>query len=87
MYVNNITNLWQLVTLTTYVKKILCNQILQRSLLLKTLYTVYRANDEGSILKTSAFQIFHGGNSTFISSFDKTKVLFHSPNDATPQFL
>ena len=25
------------------------------------------------MLETSAFQIFHGGNSTFISLFDKTK--------------
>ena len=31
-------------------------------------------------LKKSAFQIFHGGNSTFVNSFDKTKFhtsLFH----------
>ena len=28
------------------------------------------------MLKTSAFQIFHGGNSTFINSFDKTKFSF-----------
>ena len=31
--------------------------------------------DEGLTLETSAFQIFHGGNSTFINSFDKTKFL------------
>ena len=30
-------------------------------------------SDEGLTLETSAFQIFHGGNSTFIISFDKTK--------------
>ena len=30
-------------------------------------------SDEGLMLETSAFQIFHGGNSTFVSSFDKTK--------------
>ena len=34
-----------------------------------------------------AFQIFHGGNSTFTNSFEKTKFLFHSPTDAAPQFL
>jgi len=28
----------------------------------------------------------HGGNSTFINSFDKTQYLFHSPTDAAPQF-
>ena len=27
-------------------------------------------------LETSAFRIFHGGNLTFINSFDKTKFLF-----------
>ena len=31
---------------------------------------------EGLTLETSAFQIFHGGNFTFINLFDKTKVLF-----------
>ena len=30
--------------------------------------------DEGLTLETSAFQVFHGGNSTFINSFDKTKI-------------
>ena len=29
--------------------------------------------DEGLTLETSAFQLFHGSNSTFISSCDKTK--------------
>ena len=29
--------------------------------------------DEGLTLEASAFQIFHGSNSTFINSFDKTK--------------
>ena len=33
-------------------------------------------SDEGLTLETSAFQIFHGGNFTFINSFDKTKFLF-----------
>ena len=33
-------------------------------------------SDEGLTLETSAFQIFHGGNFTFINSFDKTKVFF-----------
>ena len=28
------------------------------------------------MLETSAFQVFHSGNSTFINSFDKTKFLF-----------
>ena len=32
-------------------------------------------SDEGLTLETSAFEIFHGGNSTFINSFDKTKFL------------
>ena len=32
-------------------------------------------SDEGLTLETLAFQIFHGGNSTFINSFDKTKFL------------
>ena len=31
-------------------------------------------SDKGLTLETSAFQIFHGGNSTFLNSFDKTKV-------------
>ena len=35
-------------------------------------------SDEGLTLETSAFQIFHGGNFTFINSFDKTKFLFYS---------
>ena len=30
-------------------------------------------SDEGLTPETLAFQIFHGGNSTFINSFDKTK--------------
>ena len=29
-------------------------------------------SDEGLSLETSAFQIFHGGNSTFFNSFHKT---------------
>ena len=33
-------------------------------------------SDEGLTLETSAFQIFHGDNFTFINSFDKTKFLF-----------
>ena len=44
-------------------------------------------SDEGLTLETSAFQIFHGDNSNFINSFDKTKVLFHSATDAEPRFL
>ena len=43
--------------------------------------------DDGLMLETSAFQISHDGNSTFINSFDKTKFLFYSPTDAVPQFL
>ena len=35
-------------------------------------------SDEGLRLETSAFQIFHGGNFTFINSFDKTKFVFHT---------
>ena len=30
-------------------------------------------SDEGLTLETSSFRIFHGSNSTFINSFDKTK--------------
>ena len=44
-------------------------------------------SDEGLMLEMSAFQIFHGGNSTFINSFDKTKFFSHSSTDAAPQFL
>ena len=33
-------------------------------------------SDEGQMLETSAFYIFHGANSTFINLFDKTKFLF-----------
>ena len=36
---------------------------------------IWFCSDEGLTLETSAFQIFHGGNSTFINSFDKTKFL------------
>ena len=44
--------------------------------------------DEGLTHETSAFQVVHGGNSTFINTFDKTKIsMFHSPTDAAPQFL
>ena len=32
-------------------------------------------SDEGLALETSAFQIFHGGTSTFIHSFHKTRFL------------
>ena len=43
---------------------------------------VWRSNqlsyDEGLMLETSASQIFHGGNFTFINSFDKTKFLFRA---------
>ena len=31
--------------------------------------------------------IFHGGNSTFINLFDKTKFLFQSPTDTISQFF
>ena len=34
-----------------------------------------RQSDEGLTLETSAFLTFHGGNSNFINSFDKTKHL------------
>ena len=33
-------------------------------------------SDQGLTLETSAFQIVHGGNSTFINTFDKTKFSF-----------
>ena len=35
-------------------------------------------SDEGLTLETSAFQILHGGNFTFINSFDKTKFSYLS---------
>ena len=38
-------------------------------------YVIIRRSDEGLTLETSAFSIFHGGNSIFINSFDKTKFL------------
>ena len=44
-------------------------------------------SDERLTLETSVFLNFHGGNSTFINSFDKTKFLFDSLTDAAPQFL
>ena len=37
---------------------------------------IWFRSDEGLTLETSAFQIFHGGNSTFINSSDKTKFFF-----------
>ena len=44
-------------------------------------------SEKGLTLETLAFQIFHGGNSTFINSFDKTIFLFHSSTGVVPQFL
>ena len=45
-------------------------------------------SDEGLTLETSAFQIFHGGNSTFINSFDNTQIfVLISPTNAAPRFL
>ena len=44
-------------------------------------------SDKGLTLETLALRIFHGGNSTFIDSFDKTKFVFHSTTDVVPQFL
>ena len=38
-------------------------------------YNSYIRSDKGLTLETPAFQIFHGGNSTFINSFDKTKFV------------
>ena len=43
-------------------------------LTLRALALRHRANDKGLTLETSAFQIFHGCNSYFINSFDKTKL-------------
>ena len=43
-------------------------------------------SNEGLTLEKSAFQIFHGGRSTFINSFDETKFLFHPPSEDAPQF-
>ena len=44
-------------------------------------------SEKGLTLETLAFQIVHGGNSTFINSFDKSKFVFHSSTDVVPQFL
>ena len=45
-------------------------------------------SDEGLTPETSAFQIVHGGSSTFINTFDKTKFsCFTLPSDAVPQFV
>ena len=44
-------------------------------------------SDERLTIETSVFLNSHGGNSTFINSFDKTKFLFDSLTDAAPQFL
>ena len=46
------------------------------------LWKIQNVKDLESILK-----IFHGCNSTFINSFNKTKFLFHFLIDAAPQFL
>jgi len=35
-------------------------------------------SDEGLTLELSTFLIFHGGNATFINSFDKTKFLYEN---------
>ena len=40
-------------------------------------------SDKGLILETSALQIFHGGNSTFINFFDETKFSFFLKCSAT----
>ena len=34
-----------------------------------------QSSDEGLTLETSAFEIFHNGNLTYINAFDKTKLL------------
>ena len=41
---------------------------------------IFLHSNEGLTLETSAFLTFHCGNSTFINSFDKTKIfiLLHS---------
>ena len=43
-------------------------------------------SDKRLTLETSAFQIFHRGNSTFINSFHKTKFFFHSSTDVDHSF-
>ena len=63
-----------------------CMQASQHSLLLES----FTCSDEGLTLEKSAFQIFHGGNSTFTNSSDKNPIfMFHcyGLTDATPQFL
>ena len=44
-------------------------------------------SDEGQMLETSAFYIFHGGNSAFINLFDKTKFLEPGFENMAPLFL
>ena len=51
-------------------------------LFLKKLWYYSIRSDEGLTLETSAFSIFHGGNSTFINAFDKTKFLLDSEENS-----
>ena len=53
--------------------------------MVKEKFGFIKRSDKGLTLKTSAFRIFHGGNSIFINSFDK--FLFHSFTDVVPHFL
>ena len=53
----------------------------------RALALILQSEWRGAIAEKSSSQIFHGGNSTFINSFDKTNFFFHSPTDAAPQFL
>ena len=45
----------------------------------RRLFELALRSDEGLTLETSAFQIFHGGHSTFINSFDKINFCFNLP--------
>ena len=60
--------------------------ILFWKLTFRTLSFVIRS-DEGLTLETSAFEIFYGGNSAFINSFDKTQFLFRSTTESVPVSL
>ena len=44
-------------------------------------------SDKRLTLEMSTFKIFHGWNSTFINSFERTKFLFYSPTDGVRPFL
>ena len=61
--------------------------MISRDHLMKQNELIRVRSDKRLTLETSAFQIFHRGNSTFINSFHKTKFVNHSSTDVVAQFL